>query len=251
MLIIAWCNTVYAQGLKDFLDKGDKYFAKKDYENALKSYLEALKADAEDANTNFRVGVSYLHSETKGRAARYLEKAYRLKQGVDADIDSHLGITYRNDHEYRKAIDQCTAFRLKNKKLTDIAEHKIAECEVGDSLSRHPAYVTITNLGNMVNSNFHEYSPLVTADGNTLIFTTNRTTDAYKIKSSTNYEDIYISHKQGSEWSFPQKISPNINIKYNDAAASLSAVGKTLFLYYEDGSGDIYTYSLDDAGQWT
>ncbi|HCW07658.1 MAG TPA: hypothetical protein DGG95_09885, partial [Cytophagales bacterium] len=53
-----------------------------------------------------------------------------------------------------------------------------------------------------------------------------------------------------NRWDAPKKISKNINTKYNDAAASLSPDGKTLFLYSELGSGDIYTSTLD-GNDWT
>lgn len=250
VLIVALCNSVYSQNLKDLLDKGDRLFGKKDYEGALKIYLEAIQIDPEDASTNFRVGVSYLHGEKKNKAIQYLEKAYSLKPEVDEDIDYHLGMAYQNGHQYAKAIDHFDAFKLKNKKLTEIADHKIAECKIGDSLSRHPAYVEIENIGGVINSSFHEYSPLLSEDGKTMIFTSNRSTDDYQIKSATNYEDIYVTHRTSSGWDIPQKISSNINIKYNDAAASLSADGKTLFLYYEEGAGDIYT-STYDGGTWS
>ena len=49
---------------------------------------------------------------------------------------------------------------------------------------------------------------------------------------------------------YPKPISKNINIKYNDAAASLSPDGKTLFLYYEEGEGDIYT-STRNGEEWS
>jgi outer membrane protein OmpA-like peptidoglycan-associated protein len=240
----------FSQSLKELHDKGDRLFAKKDYEGALKFYLDAIKLDSNDANTNFRVGVSILHGEKKGQAVKYLEKAYRTKPEVDEDIDYHLGMAYQNNHQYSRAIEHFESFKKKNKKLTEIADHKISECKIGDSLASHPAYVVIENMGSVVNSNFHEYSPLLSEDGNTMIFTSNRTSDDYQAKSSTNYEDIYITRRTGSGWDAPQKISPNINIKYNDAAASLSADGKTLFLYYEEGAGDIYTSTFEGSA-WT
>lgn len=49
---------------------------------------------------------------------------------------------------------------------------------------------------------------------------------------------------------FTKKISANINIKFNDAAAFLSADGKTLVLYYEYGGGDIYTSTLN-GDEWS
>lgn len=240
----------YAQTLKDHLAKGDRFYQKKDYENALKSYLEALQFDANDAETNFKIGISYLHGEKKTKAVAYLEKAYNTKPEVDPDIDYHLGMAYQNDHQYAKASKHYAAFKIKNKKLSEIADQKIIECSIGDSLLRHPANVEIHSFGPGINSSFAEFSPLVSGDSKTLIFTSNRSSDDYKIKSGTNFEDIYIAHKKGDQWSQPQKISPNINIKFNDAAASLSHDGKTLFLYYEEGEGDIYTSTFEN-GTWT
>src|SRR5687768_1662455 len=97
-LTIVLCHSASAQNLKALLDKGDKQLARKDYAEALQTYLEALKLGPDDAGTNFRVGVSYLHGELKAKAVPYLEKAYRLNPEVDLDIDYHLGMAYQNDH---------------------------------------------------------------------------------------------------------------------------------------------------------
>ena len=239
-----------AQALKEIIAKGDRFFNRKDYESALSNYLQAYELAPEDAETNFKVGVSYLHGDKKSKALSYLEKAYNTKPEVDLDIDYHLGMAYQYDHQYGKARQHYEEFKRRNRRLANIADHKIAECIVGDSLSQHPAYVEIENIGRIINSPFHEYSPLLSADGNTMIFTSNRSTDDYKIKSGTNFEDIYISHRSGDSWSEPEKISPNINNKFHDAAASLSPDGLTLFLYYEEGAGDIYVSKLEGS-EWT
>src|SRR5205085_12016501 len=137
----------------------------------------------------------------------YLEKAYHVRPEVDDDIEYHLGLAYQSNHQYAKAKEHYQVFKQKNKKLANLADHKIHECVIGDSLSHHPVNVVIENFGPGINSPFHEYSPLISADGNTLIFTSNRSTDDYKIKSGTNFEDIYICHKNGLQWSDPEKIS--------------------------------------------
>jgi outer membrane protein OmpA-like peptidoglycan-associated protein len=235
---------------KDMMDKGDRLYSKKDYENALKVYLEAFSANASDPMLNFKIGVSYLYTEKKALAVPYLETAFRIKPEVDEDIDYHLGMAYQNAHQYAKARDHFVEFKKKNKKLADISNHKIMECEIGDSLTRKPVHVSIENVGNHINSPFHEYSPLLSGDGNTLVFTSNRSDDDYKIKSGTNFEDIYVTRKSGSSWGTPQKISDNINIKFNDAAAWLSSDGKTLLLYYEENAGDIFISKLE-GGDWT
>ena len=238
------------QSLLAQIDKGDRLYAKKDYENALKAYLDAINGNSEDALLNFKIGVSYLYTEKKSLAVPYLEKAYQIKPEVDEDIDYHLGMAYQNNHQYAKARDHFLEFKRKNKKLQDISNHKIMECEIGDSLTRKPIRVKIENAGPNVNSPFHEYSPLVSGDGNTMVFTSNRSTDEYKIKSGTNFEDIYVARKTGDTWGTPQKISDKINIKFNDAAAWLSHDGNTLLLYYEEGAGDIFI-SKNEGGDWT
>jgi outer membrane protein OmpA-like peptidoglycan-associated protein/tetratricopeptide (TPR) repeat protein len=250
LFLVLLLGSADAQALKEFLSKGDRFFNKKDYANALANYLQAYELAPESAETNFKVGVSYLHGEKRSRALAFIEKAYAIQPTVDLDIEFHLGMAYQYDHQFDKARKYYEEFKRKNKRLSDIADQKIAECITGDSLSHHPAYVSIQSVGPIINSPFHEYSPLLSADGNLLIFTSNRSTDEYKIKSGTNYEDIYISRREGDTWIEPHKISPNINNKYHDAAASLSADGKTLFLYYEEGAGDIYVSTYQDTS-WT
>ncbi len=240
---------VHAQNVKAVVEKGDRAFARKDYETALTNYLEANKSAPDDAGVNFRVGLCYLHTEKKAKSLAFLERAYTTKPDVDQDIDYHLGLAYQSNHDFKKAIRHLETFKQKNKRLAEIADQKILECKIGDSLSHHPAYVEIENLGPVINTSFHDYSPLAKDNGNTLIFTSNRTEDMV-MKSGLAFEDIYISERTETGWSKPQKISENINNKYNDAAASLSADGKTLFLYYEEGAGDIYTSRLE-GDSWT
>lgn len=249
-VLFSTCGTsLCAQSVKDLQSKGDRFFNKKDYASALENYLALLKINADDPLVNLKAGICLLNSDLKSSALAYIEKAWTLQPNVDQDINYHLGLAYQNNHLYDKAIYHFGEFAGKNRRLAEIANHKIRECQIGDSLSRHPAYVEIRNIGPAVNSSFHEISPLVSADGNTMIFTSNRSTDDYAIKSGTNFEDIYITYRRDNgDWESPKLISPNINSKYNDAAASLSPDGKTLFLYYESGAGDIYTSTLDENG---
>lgn len=253
--IIAWCflfigMVSYSQNLKDHLADGDKFYQKKDYNNAIKSYLQALELNATDADTHFKIGISYLNSEKKTKSVTYLEKAYSLKPDVDPDINYHLGMAYQNNHQYAEAGKHYKVFKAKNKNLAKVINQKIKACHIGDSILRHPAHVTIKPFGPGINSSFSDTSPLLTADGQTLIFTSNRSTDTYKIKSSTNLEDILIVHKENGQWSTPQLISENIHSKFNDAATALSHDGKTLLLFYEEGKGDIYTSTLENK-TWT
>src|SRR5258708_33910477 len=138
-------------------------------------------------------------------------------------------------------------FKKNNPNVASIADAKIAECHVADSLAAFELNVIIENLGPGVNTRYTEHSPILSADGNTLIFTSNRSDDP---NGPESLEDVYVTYKSNNRWSAPKRISKNINTKFNDAAASLSPDGKTLFLYSELASADIYSSSFD-CNDWT
>jgi len=70
--------SVFGQDQKALIATGDKFYAKKDYKNALASFLAAQEINPDDALLNFKIGLTYLYSETKSKAASYIDKAYRL-----------------------------------------------------------------------------------------------------------------------------------------------------------------------------
>jgi len=245
ILFLCAAATGYSQSSKEILAQADKFYGKKDYNKALEIYLSQLSNNPDDAAINLKVGLCYLYSETKSKAAQYISKAYRFNPTINEDIDYHLGLAFQNTNEFQKAIEHFNAFKKKRSNLSEIANKKIAECRIADSLSHYELNVIIENMGPGINTRFHDYSPIISGDGNTLIFTSNRSDDERAIREGTNYEDIFVCRREGTTWSAPKKISSQINQKYNDAAASLSPDGKTLFLYYEEGAGDIYISTFD------
>jgi outer membrane protein OmpA-like peptidoglycan-associated protein len=238
-----------AQNVQELLSQGDKAYGKKDYKKALESYSSAYEINPDDASLNLKIGLSYLYSETKSKAAKYISKAYRLNPNINDEIDYHLGVAFQNTNEFLKAIEHFNQFKKKKSGLAAIADKKISECKIADSLSQYELNVIIENMGVGVNTTLHEYAPIISSDGSMLIFTSNRTDDQKAIRERTNYEDIFVTTKGGNTWQAPKKIGSNVNQKYNDAAASLSPDGKTLFLYYEEGAGDIYISRLEN-GEW-
>jgi outer membrane protein OmpA-like peptidoglycan-associated protein len=239
-----------AQSVKELMAEADKLYDKKAYQKAVNVYLKALDINPDDASLNLKTGLSYLYSETKSKAAKYISKAYRLNPGINDQIDYHLGVAFQNNNEFKKAIEHFQEFKKKKKNLAEIADKKIAECHIADSLSNYELNVIIENAGTGVNTFFHDYAPIISGDGKTLIFTSNRTDNEKDMKEGNLFEDVYVTRRIDNHWDNPKKISNSINHKYNDAAASLSPDGKTLFLYYEEGAGDIYTSSLVND-EWT
>ncbi len=238
-----------SQNAKEFVKKGTQQYNAKEYENALNTFKEGLKRYPKNAQLNLKTGQTYLMLPNKAESLLYLQSAFTTDPSVDENIYYYLGLSYQYNRQYKSAEKFFEEHKLRNKKQTALIDKKIRQSQFADSLTRIPTNIVVENVGKSINSAFHEYSPLVSADGNTMIFTSNRPEEATSTGSAfSKFEDIYISKRVDGQWSKPTKISPNINIKFNDAAASLSPDGKTLVLYYEYGGGDIYVSKSDGSG---
>jgi tetratricopeptide (TPR) repeat protein len=116
-ILLVLSISVHAQNSKAIVEKGDRFFSRKDYENALASYSEAIKLNPDDPAINFRLGLCYLHTEKKGKSLAYLEKAYAAKPDIDLDIDYHLGLAYQASYNFSKAILHLENFKKKKNDL--------------------------------------------------------------------------------------------------------------------------------------
>jgi Tol biopolymer transport system component len=86
------------------------------------------------------------------------------------------------------------------------------------------------NPGPTVNSSSNEHSPVVSADGQTLFFSSDRTGGCF------GKLDMWFSVKNGFSWSAPVNLGYGVNGSYNEGPVWLSADGKTL-LFYSDRPG--------------
>lgn len=136
----------------------------------------------------------------------------------------------------------------------DLVEHFKKQVKNARQMMQAPLNVKITNLGDSVNSEWPEYSPVITADEQVLYYTTRRPTTTGGEKSEADgmyYEDIVVSYKdEKGKWSKPVSISPYINTGSNEATINLTPDGQTLIIYRGDvGNGDLY-YSSFDGKDW-
>ncbi|ELR73566.1 outer membrane protein, OmpA/MotB family [Fulvivirga imtechensis AK7] len=234
------------------MKKANRYYKYGDYHNAVKYYHRAANLKKGNVKVTYMLGLAYLAGDNKTEALKYLETVYKLDPKVDADMEYHLGLAYQYHNRFDEAIAAFKRYKDRHRKRTFIADHKIDQCMLGDSLIRHSAGIEVRNAGMNINSPYNDYTPLIFDNGQSLIFTSNRagSTGGLRLSDGSYYEDIYISHRDGNDWDKPQKIGSGINLKYHDAAASISPDGKTLFLYYEKGGGDIYTSKFEN-NEWT
>jgi len=272
-LLVGFCNSIYSQGDKsDYREKftqGNLLILEQNYPLALKYFLEAYQIDSTNANINYKVGFCYLQSANeKGKALPYLEKAIKNVGHNYADMEPRekkapetayyqLGIAYRLAYKFNESNTYFNRFKDiigdRNKELSDDLNKQVETNNNATELTKDTAAVTIINLGDSVNSEYPDYSPVISADESTLIFTSRRpgSTGGEKTDNDQFFEDIYycIKKKDGT-WSSPKSIGVNINSNDNEADIGLSADGQQLFVYRGVNGGDIY-YSILDGDTWS
>lgn len=121
-------------------------------------------------------------------------------------------------------------------------------CKIAEGLYNNPKEVRIANLGSAINSAENDFSPLITQDEKMMVFTSRRegSTGGKKTGNDEYFEDIYLTYRlNDSLWTKPQNISRNVNSAFHDAAAALSPDGKRLFIYLDEGGGDLFMSEFD------
>ncbi len=264
--LISICS--FAQESKsDYREKftqGNYLLLEQNYTLALNYFLSAYKIDSTNANINYKLGICYLKSAAeKNKALPYLEKAIlNISHNYDdseprekkAPENTYylLGEAYRLAYKFNESNNYFNKFKdivgNRNKKLTSDLDKQIETNFNAIEFTKDTAVVTIINLGDSINTIYPEYSPLISPDESTLIFTSRRkgSTGGDKTDNDQFYEDIYISQKNSNgKWGSPKSISSNINSIGNEASLSLSADGQKLFVYRDVNGGDIFTSSLE------
>lgn len=228
------------------------------YSDALELYLKANDFNPDNALLNYNIGKCYLHTMQKPKAIPYLEHAMKLDPKAAANMLYLLAMGYHYNYEFDRAIETYTNYKhsLTPHELTQygpIVEKRIQECEDAKDLMRFPIRVFKDNLGNVVNTKYPEYSPIVNADETVLMFTSCRdVTTGGDIDPDYNvyYEDIYIAKKDGDIWTIPINPGKPFNDDSHDAIVGLSTDANYVLIYKgEENGGDIYICNIEE-GEW-
>ncbi|MDQ3108377.1 MAG: OmpA family protein [Bacteroidota bacterium] len=264
-LLIITAFASVPKGARQKIAQGDTYFAQDDFDKALKPYLEAFGLDPSNANLCFKIGVCCLNIPTQRQnAEKYLfiasndvSEKYRETSVKErhAPISAlyyygqalHLGAKFDDAiasfEKYKTYIDPADS------KTLDDLHLRITWCQNGKVLMANPVNIKVENVGAGVNSEFPEYSAVISADERTLSFTTRRPTNTggqIDARDGMYFEDIYISTKnENGEWGKAMPMGNNINTSGHEATIGLSADGQNLFIYKDDaGDGNIYIAQL-------
>lgn len=125
---------------------------------------------------------------------------------------------------------------------------------IAKELVLHPVDLRIRNLGPHINSDEHDYCPLVTSDGGTMYFTSRRTgtLGSQKDASGRAFEDIFTATSTDGEWGKAKNAGRPLNTEAMDATVGLGKDGNEMVIYRADATsldGDLFIASKEQ-GTW-
>lgn len=121
---------VAQQNLKD----GNKEYANKSYSTAIPYFLKANDFNPNNADLNFKLGISYLKSEEQDKSLEYFKKATELDSEVHPLLGFGLAQAYQYNKQYEDAINGYKAFldalsSAERGNYEEKVNSKIKECE--------------------------------------------------------------------------------------------------------------------------
>ena len=250
-----------------YFQLGRLYEQNRQFGNAILNYEKAVNAQEKTSVTEIaaqQVGQLYLKKGEYQKALVFLEK------GIGA-------VTVSNQKRYKTRIDNCK-FALEalkkpliinplelpksvNKFQSQYFPVMTADRETliytGNQDSDENLYVASVKdkiwaepvpISEKINTKENEGTATISADGRTLVFT------SCGGKKGFGSCDLFISYKQGDNWTSPQNLGLGVNSPEWESQPSLSADGRTLYFVSDRkgslGKRDIWISKLDSTNIW-
>ncbi|MFZ5554084.1 MAG: hypothetical protein ACOZCO_13290 [Bacteroidota bacterium] len=238
--------------------KAENLFDKGDYYNSLQLFEQLLQADSLDPYLNYHAGVcKYNIKRLRYDALKNFERA-KVKPVIE--LYYYLGNMYHLHQMFSEAMSEYEKYLLKKSDMKEHSDQEITllleKCAYAmKELSRENNIISISNIGEKINSPYPEYVPLVSADGKKLFFTSRREGSSGNRKDPMNdyYEDVYMAEYLNGQWKNVIRVDSPVNTRTHDACVGLTPEGENLLIYRTSASlvaGDIYLTTFDGT-KWS
>jgi len=218
------------------------------YSQAVFYYQKAQSFNPNNAELNYKIGSCMLFTNNKENAFSYLKKAASLSNDFPNDFLFYKGMCLQLDGEFGNAIEQFELFRNSAKKkelelFEMLAKKYIKECNSSVDVLSQTHRIWVDNLS--LNTEYDDWSPCLSADGDLLLFTSNRPNENSANDIGSYDQDIYYSNKKSRKFKSILPLS-ELNSSSDDVSGGLSYDGQRLLIFKEeDGNTDVYESELN------
>lgn len=218
-------------------------------DEALEKLKKAVEIDPDFGEPWWVMGQIYdERGELKNAIESYIN-ALKVSKEKFADCYSFIGDIYFKTFNYGEAAlayENYLKFgHIKKEETRLVFEKRLQQCYVADDLMKNPVPFDPKNLGKNINSEFSEYHPSITADGEFIIFTLLAPGDQNScVTQDGNEEEFMISQKVNGEWTSRVNPGPPLNSDCNEGAANLSPDGRYIFFAAKTREGGYSSMDL-------
>ena len=255
-------KTEFKEGKEGFRDawksikEGDKLYRTGVgmYPEAVMCYLLANGYNSSNAELNYKIGITYLGGPEPVKALDYFLKAYDLKPGVTEDILLLTGKAYHLRGDYGKAIDFYNMYsdRYHGSGNFDTVVNKlINQCNRAIEMSDSEGDFELINAGGNINSEYDDYSPVLSGEDRLLYFTSRRPLDEKRNRQNADMkwdENIFVATRGSDDWDPAGPAGDNLSTELNEGVLCIDAGGSVMYVYagYQ-GNGDILRAEYENA----
>lgn len=239
--------------------RAEEALRKHDPSSAIDNLQRAIERDKAFAEAHMLLAEIYFETD------RFAESIPSYKKAIDLDSHLYRPAKYRlsmalyRTGRYADAAEMAKRFLDMGgyaPAMGERAEDLLTRSDFANKLKNNPVTFQPVNPGPAINTPNAEYSPALTADEQTLIFTRKKPRKESPSPGQTAYyEDFYISHYKEGEWTPAKNLGPPLNTPGNEGAQTITADGRHLYFAACNrpdvvGRCDIY-YSRREGGRWT
>jgi outer membrane protein OmpA-like peptidoglycan-associated protein len=191
-----------------------------------RGYFErAIERDAQFGEAYFRLGQLAEIERNPARVAEWYQKAIALRPAAPALAPAHywLGQQALRQGRYAEAetyLRRGQGLAPPTGPAATRLQRQLATVAFARQALADPTPLRVRRLPPTLNAFDSQYFPVLTADGETLIFT--------GIAQEAGDENLYLSRWRDGAWSVPESLSRVINSPDNEGTCAISADGRTL-----------------------
>jgi len=246
------------------IEEANELLTSKSYLKAIPVFKKLLSVE-NSANLNYKLGLCYFNLNKEIESIPYFEKAIKdtyKKYSITntsllyAPIDAYyyLAKAQHINGNLLLAFNFYNKFYLSSKKRNPLKYKSyigILQCEVANRQRKNITTDIVWNLGDTINTNLEESSPVISLDGTTIYFTSSRLRKDNSNhlfidpNTGTYFKDIYKSYQtETGDWTEPVILDickPN----QNQSPSSISPSGNQLLINNGDFSkNNIYKSTI-------
>jgi outer membrane protein OmpA-like peptidoglycan-associated protein len=230
----------------------------RDYGKAIQAYDAAIQLEPAFADAYFQAAASAYAMKDMDRTEAYATKAKELMKDPQPQVYLWLAEAAFKKDNFKVAAEHYDQFFSFNPPVNGpnyrMWDHNRKAAHFGAANAHKRIQFQPENLGENVNSIGEEYLPNLTADGQTIFFTSRRPgcTGGYQAEYRDFTEDFYYSEMVDGKWQPCKNLGPPVNTEFNEGAPSFSPDGQYVFFAACSRPGgygdcDIYVSKLTGA----